>query len=79
MRLLKWLRTEVLVVLGIVVPTAVGIGCALGASVFQYPILDIQLHNTYFVVCPWELVALLSLPQWLLVQLVWGVVYWLRR
>jgi hypothetical protein len=37
------------------------------------------MHNTYFVVRPWELVVLLSLPLWLLAQLVRGLMYWWQR
>ncbi|QJX46483.1 hypothetical protein HMJ29_05850 [Hymenobacter taeanensis] len=78
MPLLTWLRREVLIALGILVPTTVGLGCVLGTAFFQLAPLDLQMHNTYFVVRPWEIVALLSLPQWLLVQLVRGVFRWLR-
>jgi uncharacterized protein YneF (UPF0154 family) len=67
------------VAVGVLLPVTIGLGVMLGFDLLRRPILDIQLHNTYFVLRPWVLVLLVSLPLWLLVQLARGIWYGLRR
>lgn len=76
MPLLKRICKEALIGLGLILPVMVGLGCMLGFGIFRRPLLDIQVHNTYFVLRPWELVLLVSWPLWLFVQLVRGVRRW---
>ncbi|TGD81754.1 hypothetical protein [Hymenobacter wooponensis] len=79
MQLLKRLSKECLLALSVIIPTTIGLGYALGAPFFQLAPLDIQMHNTYLVVRPTNLVLLVSLPLWLLAQLVRVIWHLLRR
>lgn len=77
--MLKVLKRELWVALGVLLPVTIGLGVMLGFDLLRRSVLDIQLHNTYFVLRPRELVLLISLPLWLLVQLARGVWHALRR
>jgi hypothetical protein len=58
----KFLRTELLLGLGIFSSTVLLVGLLLGFGIFREPMLDIQMHNTYFVLPPWLLIALVFVP-----------------